>query len=171
MKNRIQQGVAPLRATSGARVNADVGQLSMKNNKLLLWQAINTLEDLFSRLGGAAQYPGYNETDIAIYVALALARRLNINLPIGSDVVNHRFIQSISTVANSVNECISQITATPCEGAILLHDYVQYYDGKIRQSCRQVSPNWTAIVNIVNEMDAQQGAADYRRQSPPQSER
>ena len=25
MKNRIQQGVAPLRATSGARVNADVG--------------------------------------------------------------------------------------------------------------------------------------------------
>ena len=25
MNNRIQQGVAPLRATSGARVNADVG--------------------------------------------------------------------------------------------------------------------------------------------------
>ena len=30
MKNRIQQGVAPLRATSGARVNADVQRENMK---------------------------------------------------------------------------------------------------------------------------------------------
>ena len=127
----------------------------MDENQSNLTQAFWTLGDWFHRLGGAATYPGFRESDIALFVVLTLAEHLGVTLPVGFGNVDSRFVQAATPVLPKVKDWIRLIRATPEAACTLLAGFVDYADGKIKQMHGQDSPAWHRLVSAVGELTGQ----------------
>jgi len=133
-----------------------VGQAKMDKNHNNLTQAFWTLGDWFHRLGGAATYPGFRESDIPLYIVVALSEHLGIALSVKDGLVDDRFKEAAASVLPKVKEHIEQISASPEESFALLSAFAEHADEKIKRMGGQDSQAWCLIVGAVRQLDPQQ---------------
>jgi hypothetical protein len=129
----------------------------MNKNQNNLTQAFWTLGDWFHRLGGAATYPGFRESDIPLYIVHALSEHLGITLSVKDDLVDNRFKEASASVLPKVKDYIGQITASPDESLVLLNAFVEYADEKIKRMRDEDSQAWCLIVAVVSKLNAESG--------------
>jgi|UniRef100_UPI0037830820 hypothetical protein len=121
------------------------------SNQRALWHALSVLGDWFHRLGGAATYPGFHESDIPLYIVIALSEHLGIPLSINAEIVDDRFKQAAASVLPKVKEHIAQVSGAPEDCLAALFNFVEYADQKVRGLRDADSKAWRLVVAAVME--------------------
>lgn len=96
-----------------------------------LWWALSDLGDYFSRLGGAARYPGMPESDIPLFIGCELAQRIEPGFD-ATEFVTRDLAAAAEYVAPRVRNHLCCISASPEEALELLLDFIDLAEKKLR---------------------------------------
>jgi hypothetical protein len=131
-------------------------------NAILLWEAVGVLDDWFHRLGGSARYPRFREQEIPLYVALALAKHLQVALPDTDQLGENQFRIAAAPVLPKVNALIAQVSASPTEGIVLLKAFVEHAEDRLTDNECEHPEEWSLVVKTARQLHTQRTAI-----SPP----
>lgn len=102
-----------------------------------------TLGDYFSRLGGAARYFNMSESEIPLYVACQLSKKLTSGFE-PRDYVSDQFVKSASPVLADVHAQLEMLSAQANELVGLIHEFIGYVNSKLKPEDR--SDRWNRFV-------------------------
>ena len=111
-------------------------------------KAFWALGDHFSRLGGAARYPNMDESDVPLYIGCQLAGKSSPSFPV-PDLVSAQFLEAAAPVLKEVHAHLSAVTDRPEELAVLLPQFVDYANSRLKAEDR--SNRWERFVKWVNQ--------------------
>lgn len=95
-----------------------------------LWWAVSDLGDHFSRLGGAARYPGMPESDIPLFIGCGLAQRIEPDFD-ETEFVTRKLAVAAEPVVPKVKDRLDRISASPEEMLELLLDFIDLAEKKL----------------------------------------
>jgi len=122
-----------------------------------LWWALSDLGDHFSRLGGAARYPGMPESDIPLFICCGLAQRIEPDFD-ETEFVTKELAVAAEPVVPKVKDRIDRISASPEEMLELLVHFVEFAEKKLAQHDR--SYRWERFVEWVNHATSIHGSSN-----------
>ena len=132
----------------------------MEQNQTNLTQAYWTLGDWFSRLGGSARYPGFRESDVALFIAVAVAEQNGLPIAVDMHAIDQRFLDAAARVLPRVRKRLGSIRPHEKELLALLQSFIDHVDAKLEQMPREKSPQWTQMAREITELTAQQSVGD-----------
>ncbi|MDD2919313.1 hypothetical protein [Rhodoferax sp.] len=115
----------------------------MPNRSHEIIKAFWALGDYFSRLGGAARYFNMSESEIPLYIACRLSKKLTSAFE-PRDYVSDQFVKSASPVLGVVHSHLEMVTAQADELVGLIQEFIGYVNSKLKPEDR--SARWDRFV-------------------------
>ena len=115
----------------------------MSNRSHEITMAFWALGDYFSRLGGAARYFNMSESEIPLYIACQLSKKLTSAFE-PRDYVSDQFVKSASPVLAVVHSHLEMVTAQADELVGPIHEFVDYVNSKLK--AQDLSARWDRFV-------------------------
>lgn len=118
----------------------------MARDEHLLWLAMGDLHDHFGQLGGAARYPGMQDSELPLYIAATLVRRLPDAPHVRPDT---RMLAVAPNALDVVNRRLAAVTASGDGLRGLLREFCMYADSRLPEGER--SRDWIALLSWLDD--------------------
>lgn len=107
---------------------------TMKENIHKVWMAVGELGDWFSRLGGAARYQGFSDSEIPLYIGCKLVEMIDDDFN-SSEYYGKRFIEAAGSSVAKADSILKGIDKSNIdELRQLVVEFVKYSESKTKDT-------------------------------------